>query len=274
MSADTPLREAPKRTLQDMEVHDHWSSRFRTPENEPFFNAAFDQIALCFGEPAPTAVIDAGCGSGTKCMHLARRGYRVRGLDISQAILDEARTASKAAGLSDKITFAVDDLTRIGLPGGSQSHVLCWGVLMHVPAVQDAVRELSRIVAPGGILIVSEGNMRSVQARTLRWLKSILGREQARVAKTEAGIEFWEETSTGSLMTRQADIPWMIQEFESRGLQLVTRRAGQLTEIYTVIPWKPLRRLVHVINNVWFRAIRWAGPSFGNLLVFRKPPAH
>ena len=43
---------------------------------------------------------------------------------------------------------------------------------MHVPAVEKAVAELSRIVAPGGTLIISEGNKRSIQAFCLRTLKS------------------------------------------------------------------------------------------------------
>ena len=90
--------------------------------------------------------------------------------------------------------------------------------------------------------------------------------------RTLAGIEFWEETSTARLMTRQADIPWLIAEFRRHGLELVDRRAGQFTEIYVLLPWKPLRLLVHAINNLWFRRIRLAGPAYGNLLVLRRSP--
>ncbi len=127
------------------------------------------------------------------------------------------------------------------------------------------------LIAPGGTLVISEGNMRSLQAVTLRWIKKLLGRERAEIMHTPAGIEFWEETSTARLMTRQADIPWLIAEFRRHGLELVERRAGQFTEIYVLLPWKPLRRLVHAINNFWFRWIRLAGPAYGNLLVLRRP---
>ena len=94
-------------------------------------------------------------------------------------------------------------------------------------------------------------------------------RERAEVISTPAGIEFWETTSTGHFMTRQADIPWLICEFERHGLKLLERRAGQFTELYTVAPWKWLRKLIHAFNHVWFHC-RWAGPSYGQLLVFRK----
>ena len=263
-------RDAPKQTLQTMEVHDHWSGVFRTSENAPFFGAAFDQIARYFGPPGEGPVVDAGCGSGTKSMQLAKRGYSVIGLDISEAVLGEAKRAAQSAGLADRIAFQVEDLTRISLAANSQSRVLCWGVLMHVPDVEGAVAELARITAPGGTLVVSEGNFRSLQAVLLRGLKSLLGRNRAEVNKLAAGIEFWEETGSGRFMTRQADIPWLIREFERRGMTLTHRRAGQFSEIYTLLPWRPLRWFVHQVNQFWFHYIRWGGPSFGNLLVFKK----
>lgn len=271
MTIDADARGEPKSTLQTMEVHDGWTRDFRTPENDRFFNMAFDYIAECFGPPGEERVLDAGCGSGTKSLHLARRGFRVLGLDFSAAILEPARQAAAVAGLAGRIEFQQGDLTALSLPTGSLRRIVCWGVLMHVPAVEKAVAELARVLAPGGTLVVSEGNMRSIQAMKLRWLKWLLRHERAEVVRTAAGIEFWEETGSGRLMTRQADIPWLIGEFCRHGLTLAQRRAGQFSEIYTMLPWKPLRSLVHAFNHLWFRGIRLGGPAFGNILVFGKP---
>ena len=142
---------------------------------------------------------------------------------------------------------------------------------MHVPDVAKGVAELARVIAPGGVLVVSEGNFRSLHAFVLRFASRFLRRQGSSLLATPAGREVWENTATGRLVTRQADIPWLISEFERHGLRLRTRRAGQFTEIYTVLPWKPLRRLVHLFNEIWFRYVRRAGPSFGNLLVFVRP---
>jgi 2-polyprenyl-3-methyl-5-hydroxy-6-metoxy-1,4-benzoquinol methylase len=270
MTIDAEVRREPKSTLQTMEVHDAWTKNFRTSENDRFFSMAFDYIAECFGSPGEERVLDAGCGSGTKSLHLARRGYRVLGLDFSAAILEPARQAAKDAGLAGRIEFQQGDLTALSLPTASLRRIVCWGVLMHVPAVEKAVAELARALAPGGTLVVSEGNMRSVQAVKLRWLKWLLRRERAEVVRTAAGIEFWEETGSGRLMTRQADIPWFIAEFRRHGLTLVERRAGQFSEIYTILPFKSLRFLIHAFNHLWFRWIRLGGPAFGNILVFAK----
>lgn len=264
-------RDEPKRTLQGMEVHTSWARHYRTRENDRFYQLAFDLIANVFGPPDDEPVVDVGCGSGTKSLLLARRGYRVRALDFSEAILETARAAASAADLGDAIDFASGDLTALALETGSVRRVLCWGVLMHVPAVAQAIAELARVVSPGGILVVSEGNFRSIQATALRWLKRLLRRERAEVVRTPAGIEFWEETSDGRLMTRQADVPWLIAEFGKHGLRLEGRYAGQFSELYTSVPWQPVRRVIHLTNNGWFRWVRFGGPAFGNLLVLRRP---
>jgi 2-polyprenyl-3-methyl-5-hydroxy-6-metoxy-1,4-benzoquinol methylase len=275
MTIDAQVRTEPKATLQNMEVHSDWIRRYRSRENDRFYQLAFDYLASVFGEPGNSPIVDAGCGTGQKSRHLAQRGYRVRGLDFSHVIVEEARNTVRIEGLQSQIEFEQGDLTALTLPSGSVERAMCWGVLMHVPDITKAVSELARIIKPGGTLVISEGNFRSVQARTLRFIKFLVGRgRRHETLNTPAGIETWEKTSTGRLMTRQADIPWMIAEFGRHGLELQARRAGQFTEIYTVLKpdWmKPLRMLVHAFNNFWFRFIRSGGPSFGNLLVFKRP---
>ena len=271
MPLDAETRNEPRTTLQDMEVHSVWVRQFRSGENDAFYELAFDYIASVFGPPDDEPVVDAGCGSGTKSFELARRGYRVQALDFSTTILEQARDAAAQHGYSERINFGQGDLTALPLPSRSVQRAVCWGVLMHVPDIGAAVGELARIVAPGGTLVISEGNMRSLQAVTLRWLKKLLGKERAEVVHTPAGIEFWEETSTTRLMTRQADIPWLIAEFRRHGLELVERRAGQFTEVYVLLPVRFLRTFVHACNNLWFRWFRAAGPAYGNILVLKRP---
>jgi SAM-dependent methyltransferase len=271
MTIDPATRTEPKTTLQGMEVHSTWSRQYRSGENDEFYDLAFDYIARVLGRPDDAPVLDAGCGSGTKSFALARRGYRVEAIDFSSAILERADMEATAQGLSGRIRFSQADLTDLSFRSSSMQRIVCWGVLMHIPDLSRAIAELARVTVSGGTVIVSEGNMRSIQAVSLRWLKKLLGRERAEVSTTPAGIEFWERTDSGSLMTRQSDIPWLIAEFRRNGLHLVERRAGQFTEVYVLLRWRPLRRLVHAFNNLWFRFPRLAGPSYGNLLVFRKP---
>ena len=112
--------------------------------------------------------------------------------------------------------------------------------------------------------------MYAVQSVGLRWLKRLLGKGRGRVERTPAGLVSHEVTPQGELVTRQTDMKWLEAECGRLGLRLTTRMAGQFTELYALLPWAPLRRLVHAVNDVWFRYVRLPGPAFANILIFEK----
>ena len=256
--------------LAQPDVHRQWAGGYRTPDNEAFFESAFDLITAELKPPAGATFLDAGCGSCAHTVRLARRGFNVRAVDFSESALEMARGHLKGAGLDERIMLQREDLTRLSFPDASFDYVLCWGVLMHVPDVGRAVSELARVLKPGGRLVVSEGNMNSLEASSLRLLKGALGKEKAEVKETPAGVEFWFERGGGALVTRQANMGWLVGSFESHGVALTRRVAGQFSEAYTIFSAPALKRLVHGFNNFWFRRVKAPGPAFGNILFFEK----
>jgi SAM-dependent methyltransferase len=52
--------------------------------------------------PAGSSILDVGCGTGRHAIELARRGYRVTGVDISSGMLHQAEKAATQAGVSVK----------------------------------------------------------------------------------------------------------------------------------------------------------------------------
>jgi 2-polyprenyl-3-methyl-5-hydroxy-6-metoxy-1,4-benzoquinol methylase len=256
--------------LAKPEVHQRWESGYRTEANERFYEQVFDYILKVLS-PAPGAtILDAGCGPCAHSARLARRGFRVQAVDFSESALEMAAEQVRARGLEGQITLRRESLLGLSFPDESFDYVLCWGVLMHIPEVERAVAELARVVKPGGQLVISEANMRSLEAVGVRGLKRLLKREKSEVKEAPAGVEYWMVRGGDALVTRQADIGWLVRAFEGHGLALKGRVAGQFSEAYTLVSAAPLKKLVHHFNDFWFRHVKSAGPAFGNILFLQK----
>jgi 2-polyprenyl-3-methyl-5-hydroxy-6-metoxy-1,4-benzoquinol methylase len=252
------------------EMHRQWEQDYRNADNENFYERAFDFIIDVVKPAAGATFLDAGCGSCAHSVRLARRGFQVHAVDFSESALSMAREYARSKGLADRISLGRESLLQLSFADNSFDYVLCWGVLMHIPEVEQAVAELARVVRPGGSLVISEANCFSVEALSVRYLRRILGREKADVKVASAGVEYWKDKDGDALVTREANIDWLISELETRGLKLTARAAGQFSESYTRFSAPALKGVVHKLNKFWFEQIKSARPAFGNILVFKK----
>lgn len=94
-------------------------------------------------------VLDAACGTGRHAAYLSRLGREVIGVDSSEAMLAQAR-----ARLPD-VDFRTGKLTALPLADGEVTGAVCALALSHLPEIAPAVKELARVLAPGGRLVVS-----------------------------------------------------------------------------------------------------------------------
>lgn len=103
------------------------------------------------------AVLDVGCGSGDDVRTLAHivgtTGQAV-GVDVSDAMVAEARTRS--AGLGLPVSFLTGDAGRLDFADGTSAASRADRVLHHLEDPERALRELARVVRPGGRVVVSE----------------------------------------------------------------------------------------------------------------------
>lgn len=256
-------------SLQQMEIHSEWIEKYRNDWNQSYFELAFDRILKTFNPPPDATITDFGCGTCAHAIRVARHGYRVRALDFSEPVLHLARTLVAQSGLQTRIEIDRADLTSLPLPSDSCPYGICWGVLMHIPNIEKAVAELARVTAPGGMLAVSELNMRSLELRAFRILARLLGKPHASVRRP-AGIETCVERPTGSLLVRHTDIPWLVNAFASHRLRLQERISGQFTESYVKFTSPLALRLIHGLNNGLFRHFPMPRFATGNILFFSK----
>jgi 2-polyprenyl-3-methyl-5-hydroxy-6-metoxy-1,4-benzoquinol methylase len=97
-------------------------------------------------------VLDGGCGEGYIGRALAARGARVVGLDTSAALVDAASSHPDAARFG--VTYAVGSLEAIPEPDNSFDAAVCNHVISDVEDPAAALRELGRILRPGGRLVL------------------------------------------------------------------------------------------------------------------------
>lgn len=255
-------------TLEKSHVHDYWEDKFRNPDNEKFYDLAFDFIARKVGQPG-SRFLDLGCGSCAHSMRLAKLGYRVHATDLSELVVAKARQNVDRAGLGDKITVSRENALSMNFEDESFDHVMAWGVLMHVPEMGGAIEEMTRVLRSGGKLVISESNAFSVQSRLIRQLRRLRGKDSARRKWTPAGFENWEDSEAGELLSREADIPWLVKKLQACGFTIETRTAGEFTEIYSLLSPR-LKKVVHLFNRGWFRFPGLASPAKGNIIIARK----
>jgi ubiquinone/menaquinone biosynthesis C-methylase UbiE len=145
---------------------------------------------------------------------------------------------------------------------------------MHIPEVETALKELARVLKPGGRLVLKENNARSLHVRywepSLRMLKKVLGRKIPERSRTERGIEEWEQGESGGLMVRKTDMDWLVRFYADLGLNLVARFAGTFTELHTSVPSRPLKRAIYALNQRWASDGRRCDLAMGNILVFER----
>jgi len=110
-------------------------------------------------------VLDVGCGPGVLVEALAERGCELVGVDPAVGMIELARAKhSDVAGAA----FAVAAAERLGFPDGSFDAVVCTGVLERIADDEVALREMARVLRPGGSLLLSVPN---------RWSPNLIWRD-------------------------------------------------------------------------------------------------
>jgi SAM-dependent methyltransferase len=98
---------------------------------------------------APGTALDAGMGNGRNAIYLARKGWKVTGIDLSPAAVKRAR--EEAAQLKAELDARVGDVERMALPRAHYDLILC---LYTEPLAVRAAKKFIDALKPGGLLLI------------------------------------------------------------------------------------------------------------------------
>jgi ubiquinone/menaquinone biosynthesis C-methylase UbiE len=94
-------------------------------------------------------LLDVGCGTGSHIARYRSRGFDAAGVDGSEKMLEHARAANPSA------TLELADVEHLPFKDASFDFVLCIEVLRYLPDSAPCVREMARVLKPGGTCLAT-----------------------------------------------------------------------------------------------------------------------
>jgi len=141
-------------------------------------------IAADFSSARGLKVLEIGCGLGIDGAQFAEAGANYTGVDLTEAAVELARTRFELFDLSGK--FQTADAENLDFANKSFDLVYSHGVLHHTPDTAKAIREVHRVLRPGGRAIVMLYHRDSYNYRINI---SLLRRAGSRLLKWEPGLK-------------------------------------------------------------------------------------
>ena len=117
-----------------------------------------DRLSL----PSSARVLEAGCGAGTTSVALAKRGLQVEALDAIAEMVLLTEQAARADGVATLLTVRQGDVNDMPFPGNWFDLAVAIGVLEWMPSLERTLKELHRVLRPGGWLIANVDNSRAL----------------------------------------------------------------------------------------------------------------
>jgi ubiquinone/menaquinone biosynthesis C-methylase UbiE len=168
---DDPLKQAKAKAAA---TYDTAADHF---DDEPlgFWKRIGERTLARLALPAGASVLDVGCGTGASALPAAQavgpNGFVV-GVDLSARLLDRARTKAAMRRLAN-VELRLADMTALDFPDGRFDAVVSVFSIFFVPDMEGLVRELWRMVRPGGKLAVTTWGPRIFEPAYSRWLAAI-----------------------------------------------------------------------------------------------------
>jgi SAM-dependent methyltransferase len=136
-------------TSYDLVADEYVRRIFDELQHKPLDRQLLDRFAARVRDLGPAC--DLGCGPGHIARYLQARGVEVCGVDLSPAMVERARR------LTPGVEFCQGDMMALEVSDGAWAGIVAFYSIIHIPRgdLAQALRELWRVLRPGGILLLA-----------------------------------------------------------------------------------------------------------------------
>ena len=135
------------------EIFDLCADHYATErERKPYFIAQLRIAMSMFAAELRGVVLDIGCAAGAEISMLRSLDFQVIGADLSEKMLGFAR--NRFLG-DNRVAFVLANAEHLPMSSASVDHVLCLGMFEFLSDYSPALKEIWRVLRPGGVVVIA-----------------------------------------------------------------------------------------------------------------------
>ena len=165
--------------IQDFYEHEYYARATGTGTPSKHLR----NLAVRLNLPPASKILDIACGTGEWLVCLDEAGHTVAGIDISARAIEICKKTFPEA------SFHCQDAQQIPYPDAVFDTVTCLGSLEHFPDKAQAVKEMHRVVKPGGQVLILVPNSEFVGLK----LGLFSGTQQKDILETPLSMSEWTQ---------------------------------------------------------------------------------
>ncbi len=199
--------------LDNRTYYDDFAGWYERERHLPYHRMLDDlEVEIVERYAAGKSAVEVGCGTGLILDRVAKFATEAHGIDLSAGMLERATRRG--------LTVSQASATALPLPAASVDVAYSFKVLAHIPDIAGAMREMARVVKPGGYVIAEFYN-----ARSIRRLVKALKPPTAVSAKThDEHVYTRYDDATAIRSYLPAGLEWVA----TRGIRVITPVAAVL----------------------------------------------
>jgi 2-polyprenyl-3-methyl-5-hydroxy-6-metoxy-1,4-benzoquinol methylase len=139
--------------IDDLDINQTMFSKYSEPRERWDWRQF---AAMLLGDIQGKSLLDFGCGMGEEAIYFAQLGAQVTAIDISEVGVELTQRRAAHNRLGDRVDARVMRADPTEFPSESFDIIHGLGILHHLPDLEQALREIQRLLKPGGMAIFLE----------------------------------------------------------------------------------------------------------------------